>query len=205
MDTVSTVILPSMSQWDQYNKALLQLYEHPTIFLEPSKNIEAVCEHLCLDSLAISVLQEMPQWASNTPHQKQYAIHPKGIMLVSTLPVEYKEKPYEYFLKKKQDSLDAEANFKLVINQVNTSIIKTSWWTKLLFIATLVMAVGTVILAIYPFFEKSDEQLQIEKLENKLQLLQRRLDQSNPSIHPGSLDQDPTTPLDSSKTAATHK
>jgi len=190
-----------MSQWDVYNTSLFALYKTPTTFLQ-ANGIEAVCEHLCLDNLAFSNLQEEP-WSTKT--YKVYAIHPNGIKLVSSLPDEYKDRPYEYFLKLKQDSVDAEANFKELIKQVNVSTIKTSLWTKYMFIGTLAIAIGTIILAIYPFLSKSDEQQQIEKLKIQLQQLQGQLAPPSPPKRPDAVAQYPKTLFDSSKTVLKRK
>src|SRR5580700_4981686 len=102
-----------MVQWDVYNEILLKLYEKSPAFGEITGNYEAAAEHLCLENLVFSIVREWNNslnYGKTIAVEKQiwYAIHTNGIRLIATLPEEYKGKPYDYFLKKKQEAVDAE-------------------------------------------------------------------------------------------------
>jgi len=193
-----------MGQWDIYNEVLLSLHERSSSFSSVGRKYEAVCEHLRLDNLIFSIAKENETVLGDgktvvSDKYTVYAIHPEGIKLIDSLPEEYKSKPYEYFLKLKQDKLHAEVDFKELINKVNRATIETTKWTKLMFIATLVIAIGTIILAIYPLTQGSDESKNIQQIQDRLQRLEDRTLPDNPSKHSDSPAISRTQTLDSSK------
>jgi|HubBroStandDraft_2_1064218.scaffolds.fasta_scaffold180271_2 hypothetical protein len=168
-----------MGQWDVYNEILLKLSEKSSRFGEITGDYEAAAEHLRLENLIFSIVKE---WNNSlnygktvvTERELWYAIHPNGIKLIASLPPEYTERPYDYFLKQKQDAIDAEAHFKELINKASQSTIRTSHWTRWLFIVTAVMAAATLALAIYPFIYKSAVYTDLQQIRNRLEQLEEK-------------------------------
>lgn len=203
-----------MGQWDVYNQTLIYLHAEPTKFVAASHN-NAVCHHLCMENLAFSTEQEitntwgaLPQGSTETV----YAIHPNGIHLFSILPEEYTDRPYEYFLKLKQDQAEAETNFKELIKQVNIatlrsaeSVTETAVWTKYLFWATLAIALGTFALAIYPLYPGSSDSKRLLQIERRVEQLDNRTSQKSQSTSSGPVGQSQKRLKDSITTASGNK
>jgi hypothetical protein len=190
-----------MGLWDIYNQVLLSLNENPSRFIEVKDGYDTICQQLQVDNLVFSVIREGVFDLGGYPRPtkvSEYAINHNGIKLIASLPEEYKERPYDYFLKQKQDAIDAEAHFKELINKASQSTIRTSFWTLLLFIATTVMAVATLVLAIYPFIYKSAVYTDLQQIRDRLERLEdRALSHSHPTNTADSLvkSQTHTAPL----------
>jgi hypothetical protein len=198
-----------MGQWDVYNMILLSLNENSSRFIEVKDDYDAVCQQLQVDNLVLSVIREDPGlWAPKPSPIKfvLYAIHPNGVKLIATLPAEYSGLPYDYFLKLKQDTLDADANFKQLLKDVNTAnlasakaIKSTAKWTLWLFIATTVMAIGTLVLAIYPLTSKSDVPQELQQLRDRIQKIEQYPLPRTPATIPDRPSKSQKLPLSSSK------
>ncbi len=194
-----------MGQWDVHNAVLLVLNEKPLFFL-PLEKMDAVCEQLRLDNLITAIIREDTAYMSSNTSANQfkenhteYAILSTGRMLIADLPPDYTGKPYDYFLKKKQDAIDAETNFKELIAKTQKSTIETTKWTKYMYRATLAIAVGTFLLAIYPFFQQLNVHTEIQQIQDTLRQMQRSLGLPTQSLSPDASVKSKTLAKDSAK------
>lgn len=168
-----------MGRWDVYNTMLLDLYEKSSHLVTVHIDFHAVIERLRLDDLVFSVIkEETTMFGGDIPtvYDKYtlYGITSSGIKLMSTLPADYVGRPYDYFLKQKEEAAKKEIDFKELITKVNKATIETTKWTKLMFIATLVIAIGTLVLAIASLYPGSSESKRLLQIERKVEQLDNR-------------------------------
>jgi hypothetical protein len=128
---------------------------------------------------------------------EMYSINFTGIWLCSTLPSEFENRPYSYFLKKKWDEQEEQKAIKQQVKDVNQAVIdtndaikKTTTWTRLLFWATFVIAIGTISVPLVTYIndtEKGNLKQQVKQKDLLIQQIQTRqphikTDSSRPKV-----------------------